>query len=160
MAWGNVVKTAWSDKFRMPAADELRTGLPKPLQQVFDDARQRLDQLSHVCEYLVWQGVPWRWTFVYLGPQAAEPRTMAYIIPDPSRLQICVPLAHEHVEMISLKRMKKSVRDGVIFARQVNGVWWPTWDVPTVAALDEVFELISRKHTIVTGIESGSPIEV
>jgi hypothetical protein len=161
MAWGNTVKCAWSDKFRMPSLDELRSGLPKPLQQVFDDARHRLSYLDGVTESLVWQGVPWRWTLVYVGGGSgtSEGRPSVYLVPDPQRIQICVPLCKDQIEHLPLKRMKKSIRDGVVFARSVAGVWWPTWDVPTVGALDEVFELVTRKHKLLSGADAGTPVE-
>ena len=158
MAWGNGTKSSWNDKFRQPCEDELRAGLSKPLQLVFDDARQRLIQLEPGSETLVWQGVPWRWTFVYATDGGAESRAFAYVIPDPARLQICVPLSNEIVERLPLKRMKKSIRDGVVFARHVAGVSWPTWDIPTKGALDEVFELIARKHAMISGVESGATV--
>ncbi len=160
MAWGNVAKSAWSDKFRQPSPDELRSGLAKPLQQIFDDVRRHFDHVAQVSEYLVWQGVPWRWTFAFLGPISSEPRALAYLIADPARLQICVPLTHEQIERLNLKRMKKSIRDGVVFARNVNGVWWPTWEVSTKTALEEVLELVGRKHAMIIGSESAATVGV
>jgi hypothetical protein len=148
MAWGNVVKCAWSDKFRMPSIDELRAGLAKQGQSVFDDARRRLNELDGVTETLVWEGVPWRWTLVYTGPSGTEPRVIAYLIPDPQRIQLCVPLSQDHVDRLPLKRMKKSLRDGIVFARNVAGMWWPTWDVPSKTAVEEVLDLVSRRHAM------------
>jgi hypothetical protein len=150
MAWGNVAKCSWSDKFRMPSIEELRAGLPKQTQPVFDDARKRLESLDGVTESLVWEGVPWRWSLVYSGPSGMEPRIVAYLIPDPQRVQICVPLLQEQVDRLPLKRMKKSLRDGIVFARNVAGMWWPTWDVPSRTAVDEVLDLVARKHAMAT----------
>src|SRR5437660_106426 len=79
MAWGNVSRTAWSDKFRQPKIEELRSGLSKPLQQVLDDARQRLAEFEPETEWLVWQGVPWRWTLVYLRSNSSDQKVLAYI---------------------------------------------------------------------------------
>ena len=159
MAWGNVAKCAWSDKFRMPGADELRAGLPKHLQQVLDDARERLTGLDEVSESLVWQGVPWRWTFIYPCAAGEPGRAMVYLVPDPQRLQICVPLAQEQIEQLPVKKLKKSIRDGVVFARNVAGVWWPTWDVASKTALDEVFELVHRKHRMLVGAEAEATVQ-
>jgi hypothetical protein len=160
MAWGNAAKTAWNDKFRMPSIGELRTGCSKPVQQLLDEARERFAGLAQTSESLVWQGVPWRWTFVFLGPSSGEPRVLAYLIPDPARLQCCVPLTHDQIERLPLKRMKKSIRDGVVFARDVNGICWPTWDVPTKPAMDEVFELVARKHALILGTDARTPVGV
>jgi hypothetical protein len=148
MAWGTVVKCAWSDKFRVPTAVEIREGLAVQSRPVLDEARHRLSELPGVSESLVWQGVPWRWTFVYAGTEH-DSRASAYLIPDPQRLQVCIPLSQEQIEQFPLKRMKKSIRDGIVYARNVGGVWWPTWEVPTVGALGEVIDLLNRKNKLV-----------
>ncbi|HMN40961.1 MAG TPA: hypothetical protein PKE29_08955 [Phycisphaerales bacterium] len=148
MSWGTVAKCAWSDKFRVPSADDLRAGTPPQLQSVLDEARRHLGALPRTSEALVWQGVPWRWTFVYTAADAPDGRATAYLIPDPNRLQICVPLAQEHIEQLPLKRMKKSIRDGIVFARNVGGIWWPTWDIQNSGALAEVFDLLARKQRL------------
>ncbi len=148
MAWGTVAKCAWSDKFRVPSVEDLRAGTPPQLRPVLDEARRQLAELPRVSESLVWQGVPWRWTFVYLADDASDGRATAYLVPDPNRLQICVPLAQEHIEQFPLKRMKKSIRDGIVFARNVGGIWWPTWDIQNSTALAEVLDLLERKHRL------------
>ncbi len=158
MAWGTIAKSAWSDKFRQPSLEELRNAVPKPLQSVLDEARERLGGLDGASETLVWQGVPWRWTLVYTAPGSPDSRALVYLIPDPQRLQLCVPLDQELIEQVGLKRLKKSIREGVVFARNVAGVWWPTWDVQSKTALDEVFDLISRKHALTVGSKAGEPV--
>ncbi|HVU63655.1 MAG TPA: hypothetical protein VHC70_06750 [Phycisphaerales bacterium] len=156
MAWGTVVKCAWSDKFRVPTAAELREGLAPPSRAVLDEARRRLGDLPGVAESLVWQGVPWRWTFVYADQEHGDARATAYLIPDPQRLQVCVPLNQEQIEQFPLKRMKNPIRDGIVYARNVGGVWWPTWEIPTSGALGEVLDLLSRKMKVVA---AGQPVE-
>jgi hypothetical protein len=113
-----------------------------------EEARKQLGEMPGVSESLVWQGVPWRWTFVYAGEEASVGRAVAYLIPDPNRLQICVPLAQEHIEQMPLKRMKKSVRDGIVHARNVGGVWWPTWEIQNSTALGEILDLLARKQKL------------
>lgn len=159
---GAAPKSLWSDKFRMPAIDELRAELAKPLQPVFDAARSSLCDLDNLHEVLAWQGVPWRWTLVYRGrgdlqestnhAAASGPgRGFAYVIPDPARVQVCVPLTGALIETLPMRRFKKPVRDGVQLARSVAGVWWPTWDIASAAAWEEVLELVERKHKALLG---------
>lgn len=162
------VKNAWSDKFSLPVVEELRALQPKPLQGVFQRCRQRLTELD-LAEHLQWQGVPWRWTIVYSTPDAKAapepvphfqpsaqgsgptPRAFAYLIPDPSRLQICVPLTGLQIERLPMKKLKKPIRDGVALARSVGGIWWPTWEIASMSAFDDVFELVRKKHELCTG---------
>lgn len=157
MAWGSSLKCAWNDKFRMPEVAQLRAGLTKPLQSVFDDAREELKQLEGVSESVSWQGVPWRWTLVYAMAEMPSERALAYLVPDPQRVQMCVPLNQEQIEKIPMKRLKKSIRDGVLYARSVASVWWPTWDIQTRGALDEVLELVVRKHKLVAATSETVP---
>lgn len=163
----NEARTAWNDKFSRPDAQALRLLHAKPELAVLDGARAALGGLAGIQESLDWQGVPWRWTFVYRGmgdlaehatPLGSGPtpiatpsglgllRAFAYVIPDPSRLQICVPLTAPQIEAMPLKKMKKPVRDGIAQARSVAGVWWPTWDVGGTGAVEEVLEVAVRKH--------------
>jgi hypothetical protein len=154
------MKNAWSDKFSLPTVDELKSLQPKPLQSMFQKCRQKLLEHGHT-EVVQWQGVPWRWSLVYTAgkddldpmmnfqpsaePSAASPRAFAYLIPDPARLQLCIPLTTQQIEQVGLKKFKKPIRDGIAFARSVGGVWWPTWEIPSLAALDEVLELAKKK---------------
>lgn len=143
------LKSLWADKFRMPTIDQLRQQVAKPLLPVFDDARATLNELDGVSETLQWQGVPWRWTLVYrFGGEtdSSGAKAVAYLIPDPQRIQICVPLSGEQIETCGVKKLKRPIRDGVLHSRSVAGVWWPTWDLPSKSALDEVLELVERKH--------------
>lgn len=158
---GPAPKSLWSDKFRMPTVDELRAELAKPMQSVFDAAQSGILDLGSVQEVLAWQGVPWRWTLVYrgvgdiqesgTGASSSGGRGFAYIIPDPARLQVCVPLTGALIEALPMRRFKKPVRDGVQLARSVAGIWWPTWDIASAAALEEIQELIERKHKSLLG---------
>lgn len=159
MAW-TTLKTPWTDKFRVPSIDELRHAIAKPNQRLFSSIRSDIGELADVSERLTWQGVPWRWTLAFScgGESVDVGRALAYVIPDPSRLQICVPVTQEQLEHLPLKRMKKGVRDGVVFARSVAGVWWPTWDVPTEGAFEEVMELLGRKHKLVVAAAAGETV--
>lgn len=155
------LKCRWNDKFHTPTIAQLREAYPKPLVPVFDGARDMLLELKGVSESIAWHGVPWRWTLVYrcAGDDAAPvTRAFAYVIPDPSRLQVCVPLGREQIAAMPLRRFKKSIRDAIIHARSVAGVSWPSWDTPTRIALDDVAELVRRKHRMVTASDESLTI--
>lgn len=154
-------KPAWTNKFQTPTVQMLRDGYPKAVHGVIDAARAALNDLEGIDETVAWNGVPWRWTLVYHVHQPAAtprgrrvaaatggppPRPMAYLIPDPTRLQLCVPLTREQIAGLPIRRFKKSVRDGIVFARAVAGVSWPTWDLPSRAAVEDVSDLLRRKH--------------
>lgn len=149
-------KCAWNNKFHAPSVAQLRDGYAKPLVPVFDAVRETVLELKGVSESVAWHGVPWRWTMVYRchGDDAAPvTRAFAYLIPDPHRLQVCVPLDRQQVSALPMRRFKKGIRDAIIHARSVAGISWPSWDVPTRLALDDVADLIRRKHRLIAATD-------
>jgi hypothetical protein len=138
-------KAPWTDKFKTPTLDDLRGALPsKQAVQLLDDARKMFLLSTGVVETIAWQGVPWRWTLVY-GGTADGGRALGYIVPDPARVQVCLPLTGEMVKTLPFRRLKKAIRDGIIFARSAGGVHWPCWEITTAGVLQDVQELLDRK---------------
>src|SRR6185436_5942499 len=118
--------------------------------------RERLLAFEGVSERLEWQGVPWRWTLVY-SCQLDPTRAFAYIIPDPAKPQVAIPLTVNMVQALPLKRMRKAVRDGVVFSRLIAGVYWPGWALEAVGQLDDVIEIMQRKYKGISGEWGGAP---
>lgn len=143
-----ICKSAWADKFQHPTVSQLRSHYNKEKTALFENVRDRLLEIDGIKEEISWQGVPWRWTLVYTleGDEAPSPmKAWAYLIPDPERLQICLTLTADQVHGVGVKRLKKWVRDGVIFSRSVGGVCWPTYEVSSKGQIEDVFELVARK---------------
>lgn len=148
-------RAAWEDRFREPTPDELLKALTGPGAEAAAELRSRLLALSGVGEQTAWQGVPWRWALVYTC-QMDPTRAFSYIIPDPARVQVAVPLTAAMVQSLPLKRMKKAVRDGIMFSRFVAGVYWPAWALETVGQLDELYEIVQRKYRGISGEWGGA----
>jgi hypothetical protein len=106
-------------------------------------ARGKLLAATGIREVLAWQGV-WNWTFVYERDQQRNP-AVAYIVPDPSRPRICVTIPEAMLADLSLPRLSKSVRDGIVFAPVVNAIRWPTWDIHSKPQVDELLELLFHR---------------
>ncbi len=158
MPWQGSSKCLWSSKFHTPTWSQLRDGVSRPLLPVFDTARAMLLGLNGVSESVVWHGVPWRWTLVYKHREkdaAACTRAFAYLIPDPVRLQCCVPLSREQVTALPIRRFKKHLRESIIHARTVSGLSWPSWDLPAKTAVEDLAELIIRKHRMVDASDAS-----
>lgn len=142
------IRLPWEDQFRVPTLDDLRGHYPKQLGNLIEVARERLLQFNGVREEVSWQGLPWRWTLVYRCPQDPV-RAWAYLVPDPEKPKLSLPLTDEQVQALPMRRLKKFVRDGVLCARKVDSVYWATWDITNRAQLDEVLDLVRRKHQYV-----------
>jgi hypothetical protein len=162
-------KLIWANRFQSipPSASQLRDGYPKPLHAVFDAARELFLEIEGVSERVDWHGVPWRWTLVYNAGedsmlrslQSPATRAFAYIIPDPAKLQVCIPLTREQIAVMPMRRFKKGVRDTIVFARTVAGISWPTWEIPSKAALDDLAELVDRKSRFAIGPDAAGLVQ-
>lgn len=138
---------AWEDRFKTPSPDDLFDSLNKQVGALVDSARQRLRGFPGVVEELSWQGLPWRWTLTYRLP-GDNGRAWAYLIPDPVKPQIALPVPTQMVGSLPMHRFKKHVKDGVLQGRMVDGVYWATWEITSKGQLAEIFELAQHKHTL------------
>ncbi len=149
-----IEKLAWADKFQSPTLAQLRAHYSKEKAGLFDQTRQALQKIDGLREEIAWQGVPWRWTLVYSLDGGGEDgrksgaKAWAYLVPDPERLQVCVTLNADQIQHLHAKKLKKWVRDGIVFARSVAGVCWPTFEIASPQHLEDVLELIERKQKV------------
>lgn len=127
----------WEDRFRTPAIDELREGVGRSHQPLFDYTREGLLSLG-LAESLAWHGVPWRWSLVY----RASGGPVAYLVPQPGKPMIAVLLSTERVAALPTRKLSRTVRDGITFAARVGATLWPTWEITSRTLSDEVIGLL------------------
>lgn len=133
----------WFDRYQPPTLDDLRAGLERGPDALFDYGRKGLQGLDGVEEVLSWEGIPWRWCLVYR--LAGEPgRPLAYLVPDPDRPHIALPLTDDVLAILPVRRFSKSIRDRIVFASEVSGVHWAQWDLASRALIDEIMDLARR----------------
>ncbi len=138
--------SAWEDRFRTPSLAELRAAQPnKTLGQVLEHARERLAAFEGVKSEIAWQGIPWRWTIVF-HPGDDEGLPLAYLVPEPGKLQVAVPLRREFAGTLPVKRLPRVIRDRIVFASEVAGILWPRFEFSTKGQFDEIEDLIRRKR--------------
>lgn len=142
------ISAAWSDRFTVPTADGLRKAMAKPFADLVETARSRLQELGTLSEEVSWEGVSWRWTLVYHAEGAQKGRPWAYLIPNPDGPKLAIPFDEAELRRLPLARAKKHVRDGIMSAKRVDKTLWAVWDVNSKAALDDVFDLVKRRHKL------------
>lgn len=138
-------RMAWEDRFATPDADDLLRGFHRHHTALIQQAREGILALGEVTESIVWRGVPWRWTFAFSEEGEAE-RAWAYLIPQPGRPLLAIPLTAEHVDGLPMKRLSKSVRDGIGLAAMVGGVYWAQWDLTSRPQVDELIGIARRRR--------------
>lgn len=135
-------RPAWEDRFRQPSAADLLAGFNKQLTQLLGYSRTRFAAIEGVSEEIAWLGIPWRWSLTYRSC-GGEARPIGYIIPQPGRPQIALPLSEETILALPAKRISKFVRDGLVSAIQVENVRWAQWEVTTRSQVDELLGLVT-----------------
>lgn len=143
-------KSAWEDRFRTPTVQDLFESCRRQISSLIESVRDRLLSKPGMSEAVEWQGLPWRWTMTYSNPSDPS-HAWAYLVPDPEKPVLSIPMTSEMVDSMPLHRMKKHVRDGVLTSRQVDGVYWASWELTSKAQLQDVLELVERKHTYLSG---------
>lgn len=146
VAMSRLAKAAWLDRFATPSAAMLRAAYPKERAVYLDALRHGLGQIDGLSESIAWQGVPWRWSFVYsMRGREDDIHAWAYVIPDLEKLRVCVTLTADDLRRLNIRRMKRWIRDGIVFARSVGGVSWATFEVDSRAATEDLLDLLRRK---------------
>ncbi len=139
------LRSPWEDRFRNPTVDELRAGMTRQHSQLFDTARDCLRAFESVQETLVWRGIPWRWSLAYPIEGDAN-RILAYLIPQPGKPQLAVPLTVEMIAALPQRRLPRMIRDAITFSARVAGIHWPCWELQSRPQIDELIGLAKRKH--------------
>jgi hypothetical protein len=142
-ATSNKNRLAWVDRFRTPTASELLAPFNKQVTGMIEHAREGFRAVEGVKEDLSWHGV-WNWTFVYRLPGEGEP-AWAYLVPDPMKPRIAVPVEDELIPELPLRKMSKFIRDGLTHAPVVDGVRWATWDLHNRTQGDDIVSLAGMK---------------
>lgn len=136
-------KSAWSDRFRKPTILDLEENLPAPDRALFIRARAGFGKMTGVCESVEWAGIPMRWSFVYRID--GQERALAYLVPDPAKVTLVLPLTASRVKTILARPASKAIHKGIIHAPVVDGVRWAQWDLTSLAQVKELSRLVPRK---------------
>jgi hypothetical protein len=138
-------RVPWEDRFQAPEAGDLIGVMPRHLGSLVQHAREGLMSLGGVSEAVVWRGVPWRWTLTFADEGEPE-RPWAYLVPQPTKPVLAIPLSVQVVQSLPVKRMSKGVRDGIALAAQVAGVFWAQWELTSKAQVGELLMIAKRRR--------------
>ena len=141
-------RLAWEDRFTIPASAALIAGLPPHLSVIAEHARAKLATVESVREEVAWQGV-WRWTFTFVASIDGV-RPWAYLVPDPTKLRLSIPVPASMMTDMPVKKLPKFVRDGLLHAPLVGQIKWPMWELQGKGQVDDILELSRFKLSMLT----------
>lgn len=137
-------KSSWENKFRNPTLAELKAVYLKPVQQLFEESREAITRFGEFREELAWLGVPWRWSLVYR--QSGEPLPAAYLVPQPLKPRIAIPVDVDFVLSAPTRKLSKFIREGLVHCPEVGGIKWASWELLAKNQLDEVIEFMALRR--------------
>jgi hypothetical protein len=122
-----VMRPPWADRFRTPTAEALIAGMRGELRGMATTLRRQLLAVNSASESAAWLGT-WQWTLQFRIAGASE-AAWAYVIPNPDKLQLCVPVRESVVAVLPTGVVSSAMRQALVRAPMVDGVRWVTWDV-------------------------------
>lgn len=137
----------WKDRFRTPTFEDLVAPNSRQFATLLESARQKLLEFSGIRDEVAWQGIPWRWAVVFRW-EAELSRPWAYLVPEPGKPRLVLPLPADVVARLPARRLTKPTRDGIVHAAEVAGVHWAQWDLTSRSQLDELMVIAGMKHEI------------
>ncbi len=145
MAKPNYQRSAWEDQFETPTPRALRDGYPnKHNAELFECALKALRSLPNCTEKLVWQGVPWCWSFVFEnGCRDGAPAAM--LVPDVHGPRIVVPMPSGTFQTVKLEDLSAEIREVIAHSRSVCGGAWPAFEITGKTRLETVVTIIQRR---------------
>lgn len=150
MKRGWKAKNAWEERFETPRVEALLAGFSKSQAGLIEQARAAILGLENAAESISWLGIPWRWTLAYTVDGSSE-RPIAYLVPQPGRPVLALPMAEDVVAALPMRRLPKYIRDVIAFSPKVAGVHWMQWDITGRSQLVELMGLVRQQHGSVAG---------
>jgi hypothetical protein len=137
----------WEDRFERPDLARLTSGLLRQQAQLILHARDAMLSMGSVGDSIVWLGIPWRWALAFAIDGDRE-RPWAYIIPQPGKPVLALPLSTDMLAAIDVRKLSRTVRDGLLQASRVGDGYWPQWALTSRPQLDEILQIVRRKHEL------------
>ncbi len=138
----------WRNKFQRPDPDSLLASYEELERTLGQNLRTALRKVDGIEEELSWQGVPWRWTFVY-RLEGDPTEAFAYLVPTDERPLLSLPLTVEMVESLAGDKIKRTLKSEIMHSRFVGGVYWPAWEVGAKSQVAELRFLMERKARVI-----------
>jgi hypothetical protein len=139
----------WSNRFTEPSEADLLAGLTREFRRLIERVYSKCDAIDAGERRVLWYGVPWRWT-IEIALRDGGP--LAFVIAEPGRPQLTVPLDATDLDRLPMRRLSKGVREGILGARAVGNMLWPEWELTSNTQVDELMILVRvRAQGLVPG---------
>lgn len=148
-------RDCWHERYSTPRLEQLTARYVPPTSDLLLPLLGGLRAIEGGTEELRWFGIPWRWS---LGFRHALDlgREWAVVVLKPEKPDLVVPLTHAALERFPSRRFSRAIRDGIVHAPQVAGVFWAQWELSSRAQVDELLDLLKVKMDRMSQVSSAS----
>lgn len=146
-------RSAWEDRWSKPDADDLLEVLPETARTSLHKFVEGLGGLEGIDRQVIWYGEAWRWTVEYtlsadVHENVASSQTACYIVPNLETPIVCVPLEAPVLERLPIRRLARTVREGIRSAKCAVSIHWATWRPTSKVEAEALTDLVKRKIKI------------
>ena len=143
----------WEDRWHEPTLDQLNEPLKEGQRRVVQRLIEGVEAFDGVDWHFAWHGRAWKWTIQFdlydASGQLIGP--IAYLVPNPDLVELCLPLKEETIHQVNLKRLHKFVRDGVRAAKCAVELHWAVFNPTAVSEADQLVDLVKRVRKVLRG---------
>jgi len=143
-------RSSWENRWSEPSLDQLLTPIRDPHKKIFEQLIQEINACGDVTQQLIWYGDAWKWTlqFIQHDEDGQEIGTLCYLVPKEENPLICVPLDDGLIGRLPVKRLGKTVREGIRSAKCAVQTHWASWSPSNGSDLAQIVDLVKRKHKL------------
>jgi len=148
----------WQDRWTRPSLEALLQPLSEQQRKVCERLIEGIEQFEGMHWHFAWHGRAWKWTLQFdlydqagglIGP-------IAYLVPNPDFVELCMPLKESTIEQVNFKRLQKFVRDGLRAAKCAVTLHWAIFNPTAMSEADQLLDLVKRVHKVLTAEQAGT----
>ncbi len=138
----------WEDRWTQPALEQLFEPFKDDRQKHLNMLLEGFNKFDGIEQKLVWHGEAWRWTleFNLTTEDGRDMGSVAYLVPNPEGLIVCIPMLAEQIDALPFKRLNKFIREGIRSAKVAVEQHWCKWMPSAMSECDHLIDLFKRKH--------------
>jgi len=143
-----VARSCWENRWTQPSFEQVFEPFQEDRRKHLTMLLEGFGQFAGVEKRLVWHGDAWRWTveFILVTEDGRDLGILAYLVPNPDGLVLCIPLLAEQVDGLPFKRLNKFVREGIRLAKVAVEQHWCKWNPTAMSECDHLIDLFKRKY--------------
>lgn len=141
---------AWHDRWSQPTLPNLLDALKEHHQRHLRKLIDQVGEMEKVDQAVVWYGPSWKWTLHCTVRVGKASETLCYIVPNHEAPVVSVPLTETIIASLP-RKVSKYIREGIRLAKCAVKIHWASWTPATDIEVEQLLDLIRRKHAELSG---------